>query len=93
MSRLWIICYDIADDSVRREVDKLLRRRGERIQWSVFECFLSIEQLIEARARLRTLIDPSTDSLRYYPLCAWCQERVKWHGQGRRSDDPAAWII
>ena len=90
---LWMICYDISDDRARRRVDKELRSVGERVQWSVFECVLSPPRLERLSRELRQYLDPSSDSIRYYPLCSWCEERVDWHGQGRRTDDPELWIV
>jgi CRISPR-associated protein Cas2 len=91
--RLWMICYDIADDRRRRKVERVLTGRGERVQWSVFECFLAPQELARLRHSLTASIDPTTDSLRYYPLCTWCQGRVEWAGQGRRSEDPDLYIV
>lgn len=88
-----MICYDISDPRARRTVERQLLGLGERVQESVFECHLDIESL---RVRLRQLgecIDGATDSLRAYPLCAWCEPRVTWHGEGRRADDPDLYLI
>jgi CRISPR-associated protein Cas2 len=90
---LWMICYDISDDKTRRVVERLLLAEGERVQWSVFECFLTPTRHMALRARIRELIDPDDDSVRYYPLCAWCEERLAWQGQGRRTEDPDLWVV
>lgn len=93
MIRLWLVSYDISDDRARRAVDLALQRYGERVQRSVFECFLRPEELSRLRAELVTMIDPETDSIRYYPLCAWCEGRIAWLGHGRRAQDRAFWVI
>lgn len=93
MSRLWMICYDIADDRNRREVEQTLLAVGERVQESVFECYLSLERLRELFDLCAPLLDPASDSLRAYPLCAWCEGRVEWLGAGRRAEDPDLWIV
>jgi CRISPR-associated protein Cas2 len=93
MNRLWMLCYDIADDRNRHEMAEALLGVGERVQESVFECSLTQEALRRLLNTLVPLLDPASDSLRAYPMCAWCEERVTWHGLGRRADDPDLWII
>jgi len=90
---LWMICYDISDDRARRRVERALHAVGERVQWSVFECVLGQRRLEVLRAEIADLVDPRTDSVRFYPLCAWCEGRVSWHGRGRRMDDPDLWLV
>lgn len=93
MSTLWMICYDISDDRKRRQTEQRLRRHGERVQWSVFECYLTRWHFEQLHRELLTIIDPQTDTLRCYPLCHWCDGAIEWQGLGRRSDDPEMWIV
>jgi CRISPR-associated protein Cas2 len=88
-----MLCYDIADDHNRGKIATALLGVGERVQESVYECFLSQERLHRLLDSLHPLLDPASDSLRAYPMCAWCEERVTWVGLGRRADDPDLWII
>ncbi len=85
---LWMIAYDITDDRIRRRVERRLLDHGERVQWSVFECALDGSTLARLRTDLARLIDHERDSIRYYPVCRWCETRLDWIGQGRRLDDP-----
>ena len=84
MSGWWMVCYDIADDKRRDQVAELLSVRGERVQYSVFECRLSSAELASLTEALREVIDAKEDTVRFYPLCAWCRQRTRW--QGRRSE-------
>ena len=93
MNRLWMLCYDIADDRNRGKIAEVLLGVGERVQESVYECFLSQHSLHVLFNTLQPLLDPASDSLRAYPMCAWCEERVSAVGLGRRADDPDLWII
>jgi CRISPR-associated protein Cas2 len=83
MSRLYAVAYDIVDDACRTRVAQVLEGYGNRVQWSVFECLLDPAQLAELRARLLSEIDSQEDSVRFYPLCARCRQRVVWHGKPR----------
>lgn len=91
--RLWLISYDISDDELRRAAEKLLLSHGDRVNFSVFECYLSANDFDRLHGGLVPLIDPVTDSLRCYPLCGWCEEAVFLQGQGRRHHHPSDWIF
>jgi CRISPR-associated protein Cas2 len=93
MNKHWMLCYDIANDRNRGKIAEALLGVGERVQESVYECFLNHDSLHRLLDTLIPLIDPATDSLRAYPMCSWCEERVTWIGLGRRADDPDLWII
>lgn len=68
----WLIVYDIADTGRRRRVAKVLEGAGERVQWSVFECRLSVVELTELRARIVDVIDTREDAVRWYGRCRSC---------------------
>jgi CRISPR-associated protein Cas2 len=65
---LTIIAYDVVEDGRRQKVARLLQSYGERMQLSVFEAHLSDTELRHLRSKLRKLINPQTDSVRYYRL-------------------------
>lgn len=89
VSRLWMICYDIADDNRRSAVVRLLEAQGERVQYSLFECFLNGEQLDRLLREIAQVIDQQENRLAAYPLCRWCKNKVQWQGLGHKPDDPA----
>ena len=66
--RLWLVCYDIADDRRRRDVHRTLRGFGDRLQQSVFRCLLSSTQKATLVARLDEVVKPSEDRLLMVPL-------------------------
>ncbi len=91
--RLWVIAYDIADDATRLRVDKYLQKWGDRVQYSVFEAFLTAREAQGIRAAIAPWLCAESDSLRLYPLCVWCQDRHVILGQGRRSEDPCIIVL
>jgi CRISPR-associated protein Cas2 len=93
MRRLWAVCYDIVDDGRRRRVANALEDHGERVQESVFECYLDAAALAGLRGRLAELIDAKEDTVRWYPLCSWCTKRVVWSGSVGGTDDPPYFIV
>lgn len=73
-----IISYDISDDKRRRNVVKVLEGIGFRVQYSVFEAELSVQQYRALKQRLRPFIAPkTTDSIRYYRLTADCADLIE----------------
>ncbi|MEE9356407.1 MAG: CRISPR-associated endonuclease Cas2 [Methylococcaceae bacterium] len=71
----WMIAYDISDHHHRRLIHQTLKDHGQRVQYSVFECELSKKQLQDLRIRLREYM-ADDDSIRWYPLCHWCESRI-----------------
>ncbi|NOS89052.1 MAG: CRISPR-associated endonuclease Cas2 [Methylococcaceae bacterium] len=92
MTRLWLVTYDISDDAARLRVYTILKNYGKRVQYSVFECYLDDRQLRVLRSDLQAEID-LTDSLRWYPLCAWCSEAVAFQGVGLPPDDEGFFLL
>ncbi len=66
--RLYAVTYDIPDDTRRVKLANLLKSYGERVQLSVFECYLDEDLLEDLRRRARRLLDLSQDALRIYPV-------------------------
>ena len=89
---LVLITYDVnvtteKGKSRLRTVAKQCVTHGQRVQNSVFECLLDPAQFAELRHRLEDIIDPKTDSLRYYFLGANWKNRVE-HIGAKASYDP-----
>lgn len=93
MSQLWLVCYDIADPKQRRQAHDLLKNYGERVQWSVFECYLDERALQLLRAELVALLEGLEGSVRWYPLCAWCCHEIQWQGNGTITDEPEFYLV
>jgi CRISPR-associated protein Cas2 len=91
---LYLISYDISPDKRRNKLAKLLTGFGSRVQFSVFECDLTVAQYARLRRRLgRLLVPEDGDSVRIYQLCAACVERVEIIGAGTIERTPDVWII
>src|SRR6266480_2418908 len=73
----YVIAYDIPDDKRRTKVHKLLSGFGKWTQFSLFECFLSKKELVLLRSKLAEHLEAAQDSVRFYPLCANCLDKVK----------------
>ena len=82
---LVLVTYDVQTSTPRgqkrlRQVAKLCEDFGQRVQFSVFECLVDPAQWVNFRQRLLDVIDPETDSLRFYFLGHNWQNRIEHLG-------------
>ena len=87
-SLTYVVCYDIPDDRRRSHLAKCLDSFGGRVQWSVFEAFLTRPLFDNLLARIGEIINPATDSVSIYPLCASCAEKSVFLGLADREERP-----
>ncbi len=82
---LVLICYDVntetsAGQKRLRKVAKKCEDYGQRVQNSVFECLIDNAQLKYLKNALEDLIEPKTDSLRFYYLGDQWKKKVEHIG-------------
>lgn len=82
---LVVITYDVnvttdAGKTRLRKVAKQCVNFGQRVQNSVFECLLDPVQFADLKHRLEEIVDPKTDSLRYYFLGNNWKNRIEHYG-------------
>ncbi|MFN3533314.1 MAG: CRISPR-associated endonuclease Cas2 [Candidatus Brocadia sp.] len=70
MKSNYIVCYDVTDEKRLRKVFKTLTGIGTHVQYSVFFCKLTWQELTELKKRLNEIIDGNEDDIRIYPLPA-----------------------
>ena len=86
-----LVTYDVSttsDGGSRRlrRVAKTCRDFGQRVQFSVFEIEVEPAQWAALKAQLEAIINPETDSLRYYFLGANWKRRVEHIGAKPAAD-------
>jgi len=75
-TRNWyLICYDIRDPKRWRKAYKLLQGYGDRIQFSIFRCALTMRDREKLRWQLEKILK-AEDSLLLAGLCDRCVERI-----------------
>lgn len=87
-----VVTYDIPEDKRRTKIHSLLKSYGQWMQYSVFECEVTVAQYAKLRSRLEKLIKPEKDSIRFYSLCACCQGKVERLGGEKVRDDSIFWV-
>jgi len=78
--KLVVVAYDISNNKRRKKVADLLEKHGNRVNYSVFECFVSGRELQALKEDADGLIKKKYDSILFYELCATCIEKIDRHG-------------
>lgn len=94
---LVLITYDVNTESSQgrsrlRRVAKVCVDYGQRVQNSVFECWLDPVQLLNVKDKLLHIINESEDSLRIYNLGAKYERKIEHFGV-KPSYDPQQPLI
>jgi CRISPR-associated protein Cas2 len=70
MKANYLVCYDIADDRRLSHVLRYMKGKGVHLQYSVFYCSLTWQDLIKLKTELSERINHKEDDVRIYPLPA-----------------------
>jgi CRISPR-associated protein Cas2 len=86
-----IVAYDISTKSPHgkrrlKHIAKICQDHGIRVQKSIFECSLPYSHFLSLRTQLLEWLDPSSDSLRFYFLSEYSENRVEIYGSSRSID-------
>ena len=66
---------------------------GERVQYSVFEIYMTDKELDGIMGQVDEIIDQGQDSVRVYNLCQNCQDKILTSGVGEISEPPDVTIV
>lgn len=93
-----LVSYDVctidnAGKTRLRRVAKACLDYGQRVQNSVFECTVDPAQWTALKQRLTNLVEPETDSLRFYYLGSNWQHKVEHVGAKPTIDFTAPLMI
>lgn len=82
-----LIAYDIASDRRRRKIAGVLENYGTRVNFSVFECLVSVADSEKMKQELSGLMKAGKDSIIVYTLCKPCVNKrtlLKGKAAGKR---------
>lgn len=88
----YVVAYDISDDKRRQKIADLLEGYGQRVQYSVFECFLNASKYKELTVKVRKIVKIPEDSVRFYPLSRQSLSQIETLG-GKPITAPSSSII
>jgi CRISPR-associated protein Cas2 len=89
----YIVAYDIVNDKRRQKVAKLCESIADRVQGSVFEAYLTTEELKKLGVKADRILDKEVDSIRIYMLCSSCRSKIITHGIGTVAQPPGVTIV
>jgi CRISPR-associated protein Cas2 len=90
---LVIVVYDIPNDKRRLKVANFLEGYGRRVQYSVFECFLSLDEMRELHQNIKRLLKLNEDNVRLYWLSETAVSQVLTWGSPPPEPPPNVYII
>jgi len=64
----YLVCYDICDDKRLRRVFQAMRKYGDHLQYSIFECQFTARDLVRCRADLAAIIHHTEDQVLFVDL-------------------------
>ncbi len=82
-STFFVVAYDIASNSRRRQAEACAREFGVRLQRSLFVCQITDAEANTLSDRVIRLIDHEQDRVAVYRLCAKDAARVVIQGGSR----------
>ncbi len=89
----YVVAYDVVADRRRAKIAKYLEAVGDRVQESVFECYLTAAELAKLQKKLGKVLNQEEDSLRYYFLCSDCRGKIRTAGRGQVTPPPGVKIV
>lgn len=90
---LVLVVYDIADDRRRLKLSKFLEGYGRRVQESVFECFVSLEEMQKLHGLVQKRVNQSEDNVRFYWIPVDALPRTLTIGSPPPEPPPEVYII
>ena len=81
------------DNKRRSKVAQILEGFGYRVQKSVFECEVNVEQFKKMKQRVLKEIDKEGDSVRYYILCSNCLNKIQICGLGKVARNEPFFVV
>jgi CRISPR-associated protein Cas2 len=90
---LVLVVYDIPDDKRRTKLAKFLEGYGERVQWSVFECFLSLEEMGRLYQQVKKRVKLQEDNVRFYWISRETVARILTIGGAPPETPPTYYLI
>ncbi|NET51801.1 MAG: CRISPR-associated endonuclease Cas2 [Merismopedia sp. SIO2A8] len=90
---LALVVYDIADTRRRTKLSTLLEGYGRRVQESVFECFLSLEEMRRLYQRVYGYINTKEDNVRFYWITEGAMKKSMAIGSAPPEPPPSAYFF
>jgi CRISPR-associated protein Cas2 len=90
---LVLVVYDIADDKRRVKLATFLEGYGRRVQESVFECFLTLDEMRRLCELVGPKVKPEVDNVRFYWVPVDAVGRTLTIGSKLPEEPPGFYIV
>ena len=90
---LVLMVYDIPDNKRRTKLSNFLEGYGKRVQFSVFECFLSLAEMRELYEKVKKKVKPEEDNVRFYWLSKDATSKTLTIGSKHPEPPPQYYVI
>lgn len=90
---LVVVVYDIPDDKRRLKLSNFLEGYGWRVQYSVFECFLTLDEMRKLHQKINKKVKPEEDNVRFYWISKDSVSQALTIGSPPPEPPPTVYII
>ncbi|MBT9317696.1 CRISPR-associated endonuclease Cas2 [Leptothoe spongobia] len=90
---LVLVVYDIPDDKRRTKLATFLEGYGRRVQYSVFECFLTLSDMRKLCDQVRRRVKESEDNVRFYWISKEAMSQALTIGSLPPEEPPETYIV
>jgi len=90
---LVVVVYDIPDDKRRLKLSNFLEGYGRRVQYSVFECFLTLDEMRKLHQKINKKVKPEEDNVRFYWISKDSVSQALTIGSPLPEPPPTVYII
>lgn len=81
----FLVVYDISNDRRRTKLHTRLLDFGNPVQYSVFECLLSKDDVGTMKSAVKRIAKGKSDHVRFYEICGACQKKIEIIGRSEVS--------
>ena len=90
---LVVVVYDIPDNKRRTKLSNFLEGYGRRIQYSVFECFLDLNEMQQLCQAIGKKVNTEEDNVRFYWLTPEAVSRTLTIGSELPEKPPDYYVV
>jgi CRISPR-associated protein Cas2 len=88
-----VVVYDIPDQKRRTRLSNFLLGYGTRIQLSVFECFITMEEMRKLYQLVKNQVKPDEDNVRFYWISSESASLALTIGSQKPQPPPKYYIL
>lgn len=88
-----LVVYDIPDNKRRTKLSNFLEGYGRRVQYSVFEIFVSLNEMRVLHQKVKKLVVPKEDNVRFYWIGQETLSLVLTIGSEKPESPPTFYLV